>query len=342
MRKTIKYILILLLLGVVLSYFAYTGIYRANVPDNLAKSILYIQDGTDFQTLSNKLYQEGFIQNQSSFEWVSKLMKYSDGQIKAGRYKLEPGMHNRSLVSLLRSGRQEALDLTFNNVRTLDQLAGKLSAQLVHDSLSILTHLRDPKVQEKYGFNDETMITMFIPNTYKIYWNTPIPKFMDRMKKEHDKFWNEERRSQADALGLIPEQVYTLASIVEKETLAAKEKSKIAGLYLNRLNKNMLLQADPTVVYAVGDFEIRRVLNKHLELDSPYNTYKYTGLPPGPIYMPDISTIDATLSPEKHAYLFFCARPDNSGLHAFAKTNAQHEQNARKYHSWLNQNRIYR
>jgi UPF0755 protein len=183
---------------------------------------------------------------------------------------------------------------------------------------------------------------MFIPNTYKVYWNTSEEAFVKKMKTEHDRFWNADRLAKAEALELSPKEVYTLASIVEKETLAKSEKNRIAGLYLNRLKRNMLLQADPTVVFAVGDFGIRRVLNKHLELDSPFNTYKNMGLPPGPIYMPDISTIDATLSPEEHNYIFFCARPDNSGLHAYAKTNAQHAANARKYHSWLNKQQIYK
>lgn len=339
MTTLLTIVLVLLLAA---AYYGYSSIYKSNIVNELESNIVFINAGTSIEDLSLRLFEQGIIKDQKSFEMVSGLMKYGDSNIKSGRYKIENGWGNRKLISHLRSGRQEAIDLTFNNVRSLPDLAGRLSAQIESDSLSILAHLTNESVHSKYGFNSDNMMTMFIPNTYKIYWNTSLDKFCDRINKEHDRFWNKDRLEKAGKLGLSQSEVYTLASIVEKETLASKEKSKIAGLYLNRLDRGMLLQADPTVVYAVGDFTIRRVLNKHLEFDSPFNTYKYKGLPPGPIYMPDISTIDATLSPQKHDYIFFCARPDNSGLHAFAKTSAQHGANARKYHSWLNKNRIYK
>lgn len=342
MKKLPALLIIVLVLLLAAAYYAYSTIYKSNVADHLESNIVFVNKEMTIEDLSTYLFDQGVIKDQSSFETVADLMKYQTSNIKSGRFKIESGWGNRKLISHLRSGRQEAIDLTFNNVRNLPELAGRLAAQIEADSLSILSHLRNEEVQSKYNMNAETMLSMFIPNTYKVYWNTSLDKLCDRIKKEHDRFWNTSRLEKAEKLGLNQSEVYTLASIVEKETLASKEKKKIAGLYLNRINRGMLLQADPTVVYAVGDFTIRRVLNKHLELDSPFNTYKYKGLPPGPIYMPDISTIDATLSPESHDYIFFCARPDNSGLHAFAKTSAQHGANARKYHTWLNNNRIFK
>ena len=342
LKKLSLFLVIILSIILFAAYYAYSSIYKPNVHSELESRIVFIEPGSTFEDLSKQLAEQNIIKKQSTFEMVAGLMKYGDGNIKAGRYKIEPNWGNRQLISQLRSGRQEAVDLTFNNLRNLEQLAGRLSDQMIHDSLTVLSHLRNETVQSSYGFDHDNMLTMFIPNTYKIYWNSTMENFCDRMKKEHDRFWNDIRKGKAKELNLTPSQVYALASIVEKETLASSEKKRIAGLYLNRLDRGMLLQADPTVVYAVGDFEIRRVLNKHLESDSPYNTYKFKGLPPGPIYMPDISTIDASLSPEKHDYLFFCAKPDNSGLHAFAKTSAQHAANARKYHAWLNSNRIFK
>jgi UPF0755 protein len=181
---------------------------------------------------------------------------------------------------------------------------------------------------------------MFIPNTYQFFWNTDPKDFLNRMKREHDKFWTKERLEKAKKIGLTPEEVFTLASIVEKETLAKEEKPVIASVYLNRLKRDMLLQADPTVVYAAKDFGIQRVLNKHLKIDSPYNTYKNKGLPPGPICMPDVGTIDSVLNAKDTDYLFFCAKPNGHGRHAFAKTNRQHVNNANRYRKWLNKNKI--
>ena len=341
--KFLKYIILtIIILAGVFGYFTYSYIWGPNVPNSLDDDIVYIYEKESVESIVNRLYTEGKILNKVSFLKTAELMKYSDNAIKSGRYRIEAKLSNRALLSLLRSGKQQAVNITFNNIRTLEELAGKISAQIQLDSLELLNHITSEDVQTKYGFDKHTMMTMFIPNTYTLYWNTNLTSFTDRMKKEHDRFWDSNRTAKAQKIGLSKDEVYSLAAIVEKETLASSEKNRIAGLYLNRLQQGIKLQADPTVVYAVGDFNIRRVLNKHLETDSPYNTYMNTGLPPGPIYMPDISTIDAVLSPENHSYIFFCAKPDNSGLHDFSKTNAQHAAYARKYHRWLDNQRIYR
>ena len=263
-------------------------------------------------------------------------MNYGDRTIKPGKYSLNEGNNNLDLIRQLRSGNQVPVKVVFNNIRTLDRLAGKVSEYIETDSFALLDAFMDPNVQSSYELNEETMMTLFIPNTYEFFWNTSEKGFLDRMKKERDAFWNQERLQKAQDRQMTPEEVYTLASIVEKETNVKSERPTMAGVYLNRLEQGIPLQADPTVVFAVGDFTIKRVLNRHLEIDSPYNTYKNTGLPPGPISMASISSIDAVLNAESHDYIFFCAKPGNSGQHAFAKTLAQHNRNARKYQRWLN------
>jgi UPF0755 protein len=239
------------------------------------------------------------------------------------------------LVNLLRSGKQSPVKLGFISVRSLDILAGKAAAYIEADSATLAALLTDPATAQKYGFNQQTFMSMFIPNTYEFYWNTSAEKFVEKMAEEYKNFWNEDRKQKAADIGLSQSEVSTLASIVEAETQKNDEKAKVAGVYMNRLNTGMLLQADPTVVFAAGDFTIQRVLNRHLEINSPYNTYLYAGLPPGPINIPSVSSIDAVLNYERHNYKFFCAKEDFSGYHAFAVTNAQHEVNARKYHQAL-------
>ena len=216
-----------------------------------------------------------------------------------------------------------------------------IATRFEFESSDLKESILDPKTLEMTGLNEYSIMSLFIPNTYRIFWNISPEDFIARMQTEHTNFWNEQRMQKLNRIGLTKDQCYTLASIVQKESNLASEKPRIAGVYLNRLNRNMLLQADPTVVFAVGDFEIRRVLNRHLEIDSPYNTYKYAGLPPGPIAMPDISSIDAVLDAEDHNYLYFCVKPGNTFEHAFASSLTQHNQNARRYQRWLNSNRIF-
>ena len=237
---------------------------------------------------------------------------------------------------MLRGGLQTPVKVTFNNMRDVKMLAGRISQQIEADSLSIVSLLSNSDSLNAMGFNAKTIPALFLPNTYEFYWNTTAGQFVDKMRREYDKFWNEERRNKAKAVGLTPVEVSTLASIVDKETNKTDEMARIAGVYLNRLRDGWLLQADPTLVFALGDFELKRVLNVHKEVESPYNTYKYPGLPPGPICIPSLAAINAVLSPEKHHYYYFCAKEDFSGYHNFAKTLAEHNKNAQKYQKELN------
>ena len=250
-------------------------------------------------------------------------------------------MTNLEAVKLLRSGAQTPLDITFNNVRLKEELAEKICSGIAADEDRFFALLQDTAVIRSYGFNQYTIVSMFIPNTYEVYWTISEKELLDRMKTEYDRFWNDERRAKAEKIGMTPEEVSTLASIVEAESKRIDEKPKIAGVYINRLEKGMALQADPTLVYAAGDFSIKRVLNKHKEIESPYNTYKYPGLPPGPINIPPISAIDAVLNFTSHNYLYFCAKEDFSGYHNFATNLTAHLNNARRYQNALNKARLY-
>ncbi|KUK77305.1 MAG: Aminodeoxychorismate lyase, partial [Proteiniphilum acetatigenes] len=274
------------------------------------------------------------------FRFLAERMNYP-GSVKSGRYAIREGMTMPDVIRMLRSGNQAPLNITFNNIRTPEDLAGRLSGQLMIDSLTLLETLRDHTVAEKLGFNNETILAMFIPNTYEVYWDMNAEELMQRMKKEYERFWNDNRRKKAEERGLSPVEIAILASIVEEEATYADEYPIVAGLYLNRLKKGMRLEADPTVKFAVGDFSLRRILYKHLEVESPYNTYKREGLPPGPIRIPSIAAIDATLSAQQHNYLFMCAKDDLSGRHNFAVTHAEHMRNAARYQRALNQRGIY-
>jgi UPF0755 protein len=245
-------------------------------------------------------------------------------------------MSANRLINLLKSGSQTPIKLTFNNIRHIEELAVQASKYIEASEQDLLDQLLNPEIAEKYGFNKLNFISMFLPNTYEFYWNTSANQFLDRMKKEYDKFWNSERIEKAEKLELTPKEVSVLASIVQEETNKRDEMDIVAGLYLNRLERNMPLQADPTVRFAIGDFSIKRILYSHLEYESPYNTYIYSGLPPGPISMPEPITIDKVLNPKDHKYLFMCAKDDGSGYHAFARNSREHAQNARAYHRYLN------
>jgi UPF0755 protein len=258
--------------------------------------------------------------------------------IKPGHYVLQEGMSNDALINMLRLGTQTPVQVIFNNIRTKEQLARVISKQIEADSSSLMAFLNDTAYLLALGLNNETALCLFIPNTYEFFWNTSARQFMDRMQREHDAFWAGNREEKARAIGLSQAEVITLASIVDKETNKNDEKAAIAGVYMNRLDRNWLLQADPTLVYASGDFGLTRVLNIHKEINSPYNTYMYAGLPPGPICIPSIASIDAVLNYEDHDYFFFCAKDDFSGYHVFAKSITQHNRNARRYHKAI-QNR---
>ena len=263
--------------------------------------------------------------------------------LTAGRYVITPGMSNREIVNLLMSGRQTPVNVTFNNIRTKADFAGRIGEQLIADSSDFVAYFDSSAYFSTLGLNKDNFMTIFIPNTYELYWNTDAEGFVKRMAKEHDNFWTQARRDKAKKIGLSPEEVYILASIVYSENdKAADEAPRIAGVYMNRINKGMKLEADPTVKFAIGNFAIKRILFADLEIESPYNTYKHVGLPPGPIHMPPIAYIDAVLNYEHHEYIFMCANGDGSGYHLFAKTLAEHNRNRDIYIATLNKQGIRR
>jgi UPF0755 protein len=275
----------------------------------------------------------------SSFEIMAKLRSYPDN-VKPGRFLLKKGMNTFQIVGAMR--RNVPVDLAFNNQERLENLCERLSSQIEPDTTKLLAAFRDTTFLQKNGFSNETVFSMFLPNTYQVYWNISAEKFRDKMLEEYNKFWNKERITKATALNLTPVQVTTLASIVQKESAKKSERPIVAGVYLNRLAKEMPLQADPTVIYALklrdNDFDqvIKRVLYNDLFIASPYNTYQNTGLPPGPIAMPDVDAIDAVLNAEKHDYIYFCASVEKFGYHVFAATYEDHQVNAKKYSEWMN------
>lgn len=332
-------IALFVLLFVCFSYYAYQIVYTANVDTKDQDTYVYIPTGADYSEALDSVEATGVIIDKLSLRFMAKLMDY-DELVKPGRYKFENGWGNRQLIGMLRTGQQEPVKLTFTNIRLRSQLADVLATSIEPDAAEIDSLLTNPEYLEELGFDTTTIVSMFIPNTYEVYWTTTADELMQRMNTEYDKFWTAERLEKAEELNLSQKEVSTLASIVQAETIKNDEKPRVAGVYLNRLQKNMLLQADPTVVYSVGDFSIRRVLNVHLRHDSPYNTYKYKGLPPGPINVPNISSIDAVLNPEGHDYIYFCAKDDFSGYHAFAETQAEHLANARRFHQALNKRNI--
>lgn len=337
MKKLLYAFLFLTIIAAGVGLYLYNNIWSPNIKLDSATGILKIPTGTDYHQLKNILVQNNLIENENSFALTSKLMKYDSGKIKSGLYEIKDQWSNRDLIKHLRIGKQKPVKLTFNNHRTIEDFAGGIAKQIEMDSVALLSYLFDDTFLEENKFSRDELLCQFIPNTYEVYWNTPIDKLIKKLLLEREKFWdNNGRREKAEVLGLNPTEVCILAAIVEKETLVPDEKKTVAGVYLNRLKKGIMLQADPTVIYAIGDFSIRRVLNKHLLFDDPYNTYMNVGLPPGPIYMPDNSTIDAVLSNEQHSYLYFCVKPDNSGRHVFAKNLVEHGRNARIYHNWLN------
>ncbi len=305
--------------------------YKPNVrtPDQTNAS-LSIPTHSTFDDVKTLLYSQGFIKKKKTFEWLARRKNYPS-QIKAGRYVLFNGMNNNELINILRAGLQTPVQVIINNIRLKKDLAGKISRQIEADSISILQLLSDSSFLHEYGLTTEEALTLIIPNTYEFYWNTNATAFMNRMYKEYLKFWNDEREKKRIRSGMTRQEVSILASIIEKETLRNDEKARMAGVYINRLKGDWKLQADPTIVHIVGDFQMKRVLNKHTRIDSRYNTYLYQGLPPGPICIPSIASIDAVLDFEKHDYYYFCAREDFSGYHNFAKTYHQHLVNARKY-----------
>jgi UPF0755 protein len=329
-------LLFLIFLGIcILGIHYYRIFFKSNVTtDNQPYAFLFIRTGMNFSAVKTLLNKQHYLLDMNSFEDVAGSKKYYI-KVKPGRYKIVSGMSNNELVNLLRSGKQEPVRLILQNVRTPGELAGKVAGQIEADSLSILNLMHDHDYLRKFGAEPATVFTLFIPNTYEFLWNTSADQFIQRMYRERQKFWGDERITKMSEEGLDIAGVVTLASIIEKETAKNSEKPVIAGVYMNRLRKDWPLQADPTLIFAWNDYTIKRVLNKHKEIDSPYNTYKYTGLPPGPICLPSVSSIDAVLNYEKHSYMYFCAKEDLSGYHNFSVTLAEHDRNADRYQAAL-------
>lgn len=326
--------------GGVIAYQLYKIIYAPNVYlIDKTYSYVYIPSGSTYADVIELLKEKEILLNMEHFDRVARKKNYPN-HVYSGKYKVEHGMSNNELVNLLRSAKQTPVNVIFNNIRTKEQLAGRIAEQLEADSTALIDLLNNSDYLETFGLNVVNILVMFIPNTYEFYWDTSAESFMKRMQREYKRFWNSDRVEKAKRMALTPVEVSVLASIVQAETSHYDEMPRIAGVYINRLRRNMLLQADPTVVYAWGDFSLRRVLYKHLEIDSPFNTYRVAGLPPGPINLPEARTIESVLNYENHNYLFFCAKDDFSGYHVFAKTHREHINNARRYQQALNRKRI--
>jgi UPF0755 protein len=333
-----------LIVGGIFTYMVYGAFFTPNTTFNNEEAFIYIPSDANFGNVKEAL--NPLVKDFKSFESAAQKKGYISN-IKAGKYAIKKGMNNNEIINTLRS-KNTPIKLAFNNQETIADLASRVASQIEADSLSLVTAFNDPEFLKENGFDDQTKLAMYIPNSYEFFWNTSADKFRDRMLKEYTRFWNENRVAKATALNLSPIEVSTLASVVHKETAKVDERPRVAGVYLNRLRDGMLLQADPTVIYALklhtGDFNqiIKRVLYRDLELDSRYNTYKYGGLPPGPIAMPDITAIDAVLNSEKHDYFYFVANVENFGYHKFAKNLAQHNRNKEQYVRWINSQNINR
>ena len=329
-RKTIfLFCFVLVCLAAGLAYYAYQTVYGPNV--SLEEPTAFTITGTDnTSTILDKIESENLLGDSRYLGLIADQMKFMQSTPKPGRYMIQPHMSAYELLDMLRQGKQAPVSLTIQGHRTIESLAGFLGQQLMYDS----AHFSEAIQTDEYK-----SLCDYLPDTYEFFWTTDGKQFANRMSTYYDKFW-EDKELKILGREFTPCEVYILASIVEKETTYDPEKNSIAGVYINRLNIGMPLQADPTVIFSVGDFSIRRVLNKYLTNPSPYNTYINTGLPPGPICMPSKSSLMAVLNAEHHDYLFFCAKADNSGTHAFAETLAQHNRNARAFQRWMNQRGI--
>lgn len=331
---------LLLVISSSVGYYFYRKIFSSIVVEN-AK--IYVSTNSDLATLKESI--RPYVKDLSNFNWVANLKKFS--KPKAGMYQIKKGMNANQLVNLLRSGNQTPVKVSFNNQDTLEKLAGRIAQQIEADSTSLLIAFKDSDFLNKHSFTEKSALGMYVPNQYQIYWNTSPEKFRNKMLYYYNKFWNKTRLDKAKKLGLTKDQVITLASIVQKETAQKSERPIVAGLYLNRYKDNWPLGADPTIIYVLKqlhgqDFVVKRVLNKDLTIDSPYNTYKNIGLPPTLISMPDISAIDAVLNPAKHNYYYMCASVDKIGFHEFASSLAQHNRNAAKYRRWIHNQGVRR
>ncbi|MAS39080.1 MAG: aminodeoxychorismate lyase [Flammeovirgaceae bacterium] len=322
------------------SVYIYQMLYAPNFLINQPEKFIIIKEETKFDQLRNKLIEDTLLNDVISFSVLSKLMDYDDN-IKIGAYRVKTNMSNYNMISMLRSGNQTPINITFSYARKIDDLAEKITEKLMISNEDLMKYLVE-NIDKYKGFNEMDIISVFLPDTYEVYWNISPKNLVDKMYSEYKKFWDADRMRKLENINLNKKEAIILASIVASETRMIDEADRIAGVYMNRLNKNMRLQADPTLVFAANDFTIRRVLNKHKKIKSPYNTYIHKGLPPGPIRLTPKNYIDAVLNYEKHNYIFFCAKEDFSGYHSFATNLGDHNRNARKFQRALNERKIYR
>ena len=341
--KYLKILIPISILSLIIIIDYYNKYYKPNTSFEDESIFLYVMedDSVAFRDSISK-----YIKSEKTFYKAAKRLEYLQNK-KTGRYKIDKDIGNNGIVNSLKFN-NTPVNVTFNNQERVENLAGRVSKQIYQDSTSLLLAFRDKKFLKDNNLNEQNVLSIFIPNSYNIYWNSTPEDFRDRMLAEYNKFWNKERSKKAEELGLTKLEIISLASIVQIESRKNDERPRVAGLYINRLKKNMKLQADPTVIYTIKDYYknfdtiIRRVLYRDLRLESEYNTYKVAGLPPGPITMPDISAIDAVLDYEKNNYLFMVADPSNRGYHLFASNLSEHNKNRRAYIRWINSRGIYR
>ncbi len=343
-----KLLLITIILGTFIGFIFIFQFYKIFFLNNTKfkndYTYIFIDRDDTIDSLNNQLLP--LLKSIKGFKIAAKKKGYTN-HIKPGKYKIEKGMGNNQIINNLRS-KPLTVNVTFNNQERLEDLAGRVSSQIEADSLDLLNSFENISFLEEFGFTEENAMSMYFPNTYEVYWDISPDDFRKKMQNNFKSFWNEKRLNLAKLIKLDPKEVYILASIVQKESIKNEEKNRIAGVYINRIRRNMKLQADPTVIYAIKEQDndynkiIKRVLYRDLKIKSPYNTYRYKGLPPGPISMPDLSSIEAVLNHEKHNYLYFVVSASKPGYHQFSKSLDEHNQNKKKYTRWLNENKIYR
>ncbi|MEO8884488.1 MAG: endolytic transglycosylase MltG [Mucilaginibacter sp.] len=339
-RKFMIALVVILFIALVGSLiFYYLRYFGPNVTSK--QEYLYIRTGEGYDDVYKTIREQGIVSDTTTFNWAAHNMKYTE-KVKPGRYRLKPGMSNRKLINMLLAGNQDPVVLSFHNLRLKTQFAGFVGKKLEPDSASIIRLLDSADFVKQYGFTTDNVYTVFMPDSYDVYWNTTPEKLFKRMYDHYEHFWTPERKQKAAAINLTPVQVSILASIVDGEALHDDEMPTIAGLYLNRLKRGQKLESDPTLIFAIGDFTIRRVLNKDKVFNSPYNTYLHTGLPPGPVMMPSVNAINAVLDYKHSNYIYMCAKEDFSGYHNFADNLADHMVNARKFQHALDERNIKR
>lgn len=347
MKKKLSWIIpvaVLLLVGIYFGYSYWQRIQAINTTmDEDEESVLLIPTGATYQDVLDSLRAGDILKKEKNFDWVAQKKNYPS-LVKPGRYVLKGGMSNNELVNKLRSGDQTPLRLTLHDISGIFELAGKLGRQLEPDSISFLHLFQSEDALSAFGVNSHNVTAYFLPNTYEVWWNTSPTAFLRRMHREFDKYWTPARQQKAQQLNLTPIEVVVLASIVERETVKSDEKPTVAGLYINRLKRGMKLQSDPTVIFGIRrdhpHRRITRVLYSDLDYASPYNTYIHTGIPPGPIKIPALSSIEAVLNHEQHNYIYMAADPERPGYHNFASNYRQHQINAAKYRRWASDNNI--